>query len=677
MTVRNNAAITTTTRGPGLILALAGAAAVVALVMALLLGGGRPQAAPDGLPDAGPVTGWALPLARMAFDAGAIGSIGCLLVAAVLVVGGNGIDGRLSPPARRATRAASWWAAGWCGATLAVLLLSMSDLVGLPVSRILSLPMLRSLPWTVPLSRSLVLTVVATLALAGLARWTVTRTGAVALLILAIAALLPVLFTGHAATAADHDLATSSLIVHVVAATLWVGGLLALLVYARTDADLLAAALPRFSTLALGCFVLVAFSGALSAVVRLGSSPQAWVSSYGALLVAKSAALVLLGWLGREHRSRTLPALLAGRPRAFLRLAGGEVVLMAAVVGLAVALGRTPAPALAGAVPHASRHPSLSWEVLPLSPARILTEWRPDAIVLSAVGIAAVAYLAAVRLLSQRGQRWPARLTASAMSGLAAATFALCGGLATYATALFSMQVTQLLVMATVVPVLLALGKPLTLIHEVRGNAETSAADPGVAHPLVRKAAGVLSNPVNGLLVLVSVLVGLYTTPLFEMSLRSFPLHLLANLMALAAGTAFFWPVLRVDALTERPALTNHTMVVAALFGLLAVFGAVLVTTDGLYGARWFDTELGWSWSDPVVDQRRGGAVVWAFALGLVPFMLLVRRVRSRLPGGPSAPPVPDHPDLAPSFPQGRGDAMARNTFPTTVLNRPSGRPLV
>lgn len=638
--------------------------------MALLLGGGQPQAAPDGLPDAGPVTGWALPLAEMAVNAGAIGSIGCLLIAAVLVVGGNGIDGRLSLPALRATRAASWWAAGWCGATVAVLVLSMSNLVGLPVSRIVSLPMPRTLPWTTPLSRSLLLTIVATLALAGLARWTVTRAGAVALLILAMTALLPVLFTGHAATAADHDLATSSLIVHVVAATLWVGGLLALLVYARTDADTLAAALPRFSTLALGCFVLVAFSGALSAVVRLGSSPQAWASSYGALLVAKSAALILLGWMGREHRNRTVPALLAGRPGAFLRLAGGEVVLMAAVIGLAVALGRTPTPALAGAVPHANRHPSLSWEVLPLSPARVLTEWRPDAIVLSAVGIAAVAYLVAVRHLSERGRPWPARRTASAMSGLAAAAFALCGGLATYSTALFSMQVTQLLLMATVVPVLLALGRPQTLIHEVRENAVTGAADPGVANPLVRKAASVLSNPVNGLLVLVSVLVGLYTTPLFELSLRSFPLHLLSNLLALAAGMAFFWSVLRVDGLTERPVLTNRTMVVAALLVFLAVFGAVLVSGDGLYGARWFGTELGWSWADPVVDQRRGGAIVWMFALGLAPFMLLVRRVHSHLPGGPPAPPAPpapDHPGLAPTFPQGRGDAIGRSTFPTTV----------
>ena len=42
------------------------AVAVVVLVVALLIGGGAPQAPVQGIPDPGPVTGWGLPLLRLA-----------------------------------------------------------------------------------------------------------------------------------------------------------------------------------------------------------------------------------------------------------------------------------------------------------------------------------------------------------------------------------------------------------------------------------------------------------------------------------------------------------------------------------------------------------------------------------------------------------------------------------
>jgi putative copper resistance protein D len=49
--------------------------------------------------------------------------------------------------------------------------------------------------------------------------------------------------------------------------------------------------------------------------------------------------LVGIGWW---HRRSTLPALEAGKAWAFWRLAAVEIAVMAATVGLAVALSRTP-----------------------------------------------------------------------------------------------------------------------------------------------------------------------------------------------------------------------------------------------------------------------------------------------------------------------------------------------
>jgi len=45
------------------------AVAAAALVLALVVGGGAPQPSLPGIPDPGPVTGWALPLLRLAEEA--------------------------------------------------------------------------------------------------------------------------------------------------------------------------------------------------------------------------------------------------------------------------------------------------------------------------------------------------------------------------------------------------------------------------------------------------------------------------------------------------------------------------------------------------------------------------------------------------------------------------------
>ena len=58
--------------------------------------------------------------------------------------------------------------------------------------------------------------------------------------------------------------------------------------------------------------------------------------------LAKATALAVLGALGARHRGATLPAVSAGRPGAFGRLAGGELLVMATAVALGVALARTP-----------------------------------------------------------------------------------------------------------------------------------------------------------------------------------------------------------------------------------------------------------------------------------------------------------------------------------------------
>ena len=164
------------------------------------------------------------------------------------------------------------------------------------------------------------------------------------LLLLALAALVPPLLTSHVCHPAGSDLALASLTVHVPAVSLWVGGLMALVLHLRGRHAAMVAALARFSALAAACCLVVATSGVMAAVDRLPQWQDLASTAYGQLVLLKLTSLVVLASIGAVHRMRTLPAVAAGRARALLRLTGVELVVMAAAMGVAAALSTTTPP---------------------------------------------------------------------------------------------------------------------------------------------------------------------------------------------------------------------------------------------------------------------------------------------------------------------------------------------
>jgi len=315
-------------------------AALAALVAALWLGGAARVPVPFGLPDAGPITKWGLPAARLLSDAAAMLVLGGLLAASWLLPSDRSW---LPPTGVRYARLAGIAAAIWALAASATLVLSLSDAVGLPVTQ-LDAASVRSYATTISQGRALVFVVVIAAVIAALA-WRTTRTNSAGLLLIySYVGLLPPVFTGHAATASNHNLAITTTAVHVVAVSTWVGGLVALVVLGRTAPAHLGHAVPRFSQLALYCFLVTGVSGILTAAVRLDWSLSRLTTGYGKLVIAKAGALVVLGVLGWLHRRREAAALeVAPGRRRFLRLAAVEALVMLATVGIAVALSRSPA----------------------------------------------------------------------------------------------------------------------------------------------------------------------------------------------------------------------------------------------------------------------------------------------------------------------------------------------
>ena len=288
----------------------AGLVAVVSCLVALTVTGGSPRAAPEGLPDAGAVTAWGLQLVSLMSTLAAVGTVGSLVVAAVLLPART--DGTLGGTARRAASAAGRWAAGWAVLTACELVLMASDVAGVPVTRIgggAVAEVASTRPGAALCLTAALATVIGISACAAGA-----STGArVALLVVSVAGLLPGAVAGHASSAPGHDVVVSALVVHVVAVSLWTGGLLGLVLHVRAEPTLLPGAVARFSPLALGAYLALAGSG-LIAVAERRASGAAWTSGYGALVVAKAgcarpargcwgASRTVVGRCGRGSRA--------------------------------------------------------------------------------------------------------------------------------------------------------------------------------------------------------------------------------------------------------------------------------------------------------------------------------------------------------------------------------------
>jgi len=145
-------------------------------------------------------------------------------------------------------------------------------------------------------------------------------------------------------------------VVHVLAASVWVGGIACLLfvlpaatrcLLAAERSRLLLAVLLRFSPLALGAVVAIAATGVVQAYIDVRSIHGLLHTTYGALIIAKTVLLLCLIGLGWINRERLIPALrrVVGAAQApgevgvmTRRSLRGELALMLCVLGVTAAL---------------------------------------------------------------------------------------------------------------------------------------------------------------------------------------------------------------------------------------------------------------------------------------------------------------------------------------------------
>ena len=597
-------------RAPSVVVTAAGATGA-ALVLALRFGGAVDDTVLPGIPSAGPVTEWALPVLTTLANLLGVLTVGVTVTAAFLLPG----DGRsVAAHGWLLLRRAGWLALGWAATSAALIVCTVSDVLGMPVTR-LSGAAVVSFALSISQGQALLLQTGLALAVAGLSRSGVSRGLAAVTAVLAAAGVLPPAFTGHASGAGNHQIATTSLALHVLAASLWVGGLAGLLLVRRHQR--FAGAAARYSRLALGCFAATAISGAAGAAVRLGGWPALWTTRYGVLVLIKVLALLAAGVAGVAHRRRTLPALRAGARWSFARLAAGELVVLAAAIGLGVALSRSPTP-----VPEELAEPDPLVELLGFAPpgaptaARMLGDPLPDMFLLAVVAAGILAYLAGVRRMRRAGHPWPAGRTASWVGGLLLLAAITGLGVARYAYVLFSAHMVQHMVLSMAVPILLVGGAPVTLaLRALRrpSDPQVRGAREWLLLLLHSRLMRLLSHPLVALGVYVVSLYGLYLSDLLGTLMRYHLGHLAMLVHFVLAGYLLFWVLIGADPGRRRVHPAMLTVVHFLAMVAHAFFGFVLLQSTTIIGLDWYAAvHPPWAGSLPD-DQRLGAGLAWAF----------------------------------------------------------------
>ncbi|HEY2701646.1 MAG TPA: cytochrome c oxidase assembly protein [Pseudonocardiaceae bacterium] len=618
-----------TRRWTALLLTGGVAAGIAATVLIAAISGAGPYLL-LGNTDPGALVRVGTPVLRVIADIAATLCVGSLIFASAFTRPQS--SGLLSPGGFAAVRDTARWAVVWVLASALLVIFDTADTSGQPLGDVISPEHLFGLIGALEEAKAWLVTAVIAVFVAVFARFALRWRSVVYLLPVAVLGLLPALASGHSSSDAGHDIGTIAIMVHVPAAAIWIGVLVAVLRQVHRDRSALPAIAPRYARLALICWLVLAVSGVVDAVI-LAPVDQLTATGYGVLIIIKALIFLAVGVVAFLLRRK---ALSLTSESGWLRLAACELVVLLGTVGLSVGLTHLPPPAFLGRAVTA-QETLLGYNLSgPPTVLRLLTDWRLDAFFGPLAVLLALAYLIGVIRLRRQGGDWPITRTLNWLAGCVVMLLATCSGLGRYAAAQFSAHMANHMLLGMLVPVLLVLGGPLTLLRRTLPPASRS----GVldlrgwlrafgASPAIRA----LTQPVVALALFAGSPFLLYFTGLFDAAVRFHWAHTAIGGYFLIVGALFFWPIIGVDDPPRPlPNLPRLGMLLAAM-PFDSVFAAILMTTPTVVGngAAGDDmySSLGLPWVSSLLgDQRAAGllALIIGEASLLIAIVALLTR---------------------------------------------------
>lgn len=263
----------------------------------------------------------------------------------------------------------------------------------------------------------------------------------------------------------------------------------------------------------------------------------------------------------------------------------------------------------------------MTTQVAPLTPARWLTAWSPNAPAVALAVLAVAAYVLAVRRVRARGGHWD-RASTCWFTGVGVGSLLLvtCSFLGTYSRVLFWPLAVQDVLLMTLVPVGLTLGRPVALWRLVRPTLGRVVSRP-------RRALGrLLGFPLTGSVLAVTLLILVYTTGWDQARLEHPALLELTRLALLTAGCGFLFPLLGIDEGTGRTSYPVRALI-TFLDGLLDALPGLAVLGTGHVIAAGYYTHVARSWGPSAARaQQIGGTAMIALSelVGLPALLVLL-----------------------------------------------------
>jgi cytochrome c oxidase assembly factor CtaG/putative copper export protein len=592
--------------------------AVVAAVWGLAYGGG---AAPLQLGDPGPLVRWGLPIAKLVVNLTAAGMVGALVLALFgLRAGERGFDVALDT--------ASVSAALFTLASAATGFFTFVNTFGAAPSAdaVFGQQLGRFLVET-ELGRAWLITTIAgavlTILTFAVRAWTPTFLVA----ILAVAALVPMGTQGHSGEEANHHAAQVALVLHLIAAAAWLGGLILLVVVRPVlERAQLTDLLLRYSSIALVAFIVVSISGTVRASIGLGGW-AALASPYGVLVLIKAIALIAIGVLGAWYRVRLIGRMSDDTAsRRFWGLIALELAFMGIASGIAAALARTPPPTT-GLAPPDVGSPAEILTGAPLPPEltleRWFTTWDVDLLWAFVVGFGIFFYLAGVWRLRRRGDSWPIYRTVLWVAGMLLLFWVTSGPINAYQDYLFSLHMVGHMLLTMAIPLLLVPGAPVSLAARAirKRDDETRGGREWILWAVHSPVARVLTNPYVAAALFIGSLWLFYYTDLFRWSLYDHIGHEWMVAHFLLTGYLFVLSLIGIDPVPYRLTWPMRLLVLISVMAMHAFFGIAIMMNSGLMVAEWFGS-MGREWGPtPLEDQYIGGGIAWS--IGEIPTLIL------------------------------------------------------
>jgi len=255
----------------------------------------------------------------------------------------------------------------------------------------------------------------------------------------------------------------------------------------------------------------------------------------------------------------------------------------------------------------------------------VFTQWELVSWATVTILLTTALYLWGVWRLQSRGDRWPVGRTAAFLGAMVAAAMATVAGFGAYDDTLLSAHMAQHMILSMLVPLMMALGAPITLALRTLPRRPRG----WLLVALHSRVARVLSFPPLTFVLFVITPWALYFSGWYPASLHHDYLHEMTHLHMVVVGCLFFWPMVGIDPLPGRITYPARMLLVVLTLPFHAFMGVTIMAQDKLIGGDWYpelhEGPMGAWLPNAHADQHLAGGILWSSgdAIGLLFFAVL------------------------------------------------------